>query len=220
MAATPKMPEVRRAQILATAIDMLATHSFESLTIEKVARKAGVSPPLLFHYFTNKEGFHNALLAEAAETFLGRIRPKFELPADQQLCDAVRSFFDTVDELPTVFLAVKRLSSSGQPQLRKRYREVRTITTGWIVDNLIALGVKSTPQLPALLEGWQAFMEEVAVKWLDDPILAKNDLCQLCETALYLLLPAAKLDANELERALASLGRDATGRHLIQDGSE
>ena len=48
--------EVRRAQLIEVTIDSLAEVGFVGTTLAQIARRAGVSPGLVAHYFGDKDG--------------------------------------------------------------------------------------------------------------------------------------------------------------------
>jgi len=61
--------ELRRAQILKTAIEVFASKGFSSATISEVANQVGLADATLYEYFENKE----AILLSAAESYLQNI---------------------------------------------------------------------------------------------------------------------------------------------------
>ncbi|MFG1785348.1 TetR/AcrR family transcriptional regulator [Rhodococcus oryzae] len=209
MAAAPRSPADRRAQILEVAVRMLESESFDDLSMDRVAAEAGVSPPLLFHYFKNKQGFRNAVLQASAAALQQRMAPDPTLPTSAQLRAGVETFVDAVVAHPTSYLAVMRLAGSGDEGMRRIYRGMRRTFTDWIVRALAELGLPTTPAVDAAVQGWQAFMEEVVLSWLDEPTMTRVELIELCERAFYHLLPAAGLDVEQIAHALASAQPDA-----------
>ncbi|AHK32858.1 TetR family transcriptional regulator [Rhodococcus opacus PD630] len=199
MAAAPRSPEDRRAQILDVAVRLLETVPFDDLSMDQVAVEAGVSPPLLFHYFKNKQGFRNAVLEASASELQRRMTPDATLPVSGQLRAGVETFADAVIEHPTIYLAVMRMAGSGDERMRKIYRGMRRTFTRWIGASLAELGVPTTPALEAAISGWQAFMEEIVLSWLDEPTMDRTDMIDLCERAFYHLLPAAGVDVDALD---------------------
>src|SRR3712207_8138432 len=75
----------RRRQLLVRATDLFATHGYDELSMAKIAREAGVSKPLLHHYFPIKRDLFEALLAPAAAEHLARTQPDPDSPPAQQL---------------------------------------------------------------------------------------------------------------------------------------
>ncbi len=63
--------EVRRRQLIQATIDSLADMGFPACTLGDIARRAGVSPGLVAHYFGDKEGLLEATLRAMAAR-LGR----------------------------------------------------------------------------------------------------------------------------------------------------
>lgn len=62
--------EDRRAQILAVAQELFVTEGVEATSIRRIATGAGVTPPVIYHHFADKE---DLLLAVCQEFFKGLI---------------------------------------------------------------------------------------------------------------------------------------------------
>lgn len=119
----PPLPADRRAQILDVAMRLLDSVPFEQLSMDQVAAEAGVSSPLLFHYFKNKHGFRNAVLEASATELQRRMTPDTSLPLPAQLRAGVETFAEAVIAHPAIYLAVMRMAGSGDDGMRKIYRE-------------------------------------------------------------------------------------------------
>src|SRR6266568_3084178 len=87
MARTPKIVEDRREQIIDAAISVFARKGFSRTINSDIAREAGITPGLIYHYFENK----GALLQAIAETrsplrLMRSIPPQaLEMPPNQFL---------------------------------------------------------------------------------------------------------------------------------------
>jgi AcrR family transcriptional regulator len=57
----------RRRRLLELGSELFARHSFAELSMARVAREAGISKALLYHYFPSKRDYFLATLQEAAE---------------------------------------------------------------------------------------------------------------------------------------------------------
>ena len=66
----------RRRQLLERATELFATHGYDELSMAKIAREAGVSKPLLYHYFPTKRDLFEAALGQAAEEHLAPRRTR------------------------------------------------------------------------------------------------------------------------------------------------
>ncbi len=62
MARTPKVVEDRREQILDAAMHVFAEKGFARATNKDIAREAGITPGLIYHYFDSKEALLKAII--------------------------------------------------------------------------------------------------------------------------------------------------------------
>ncbi|MBW2509289.1 MAG: TetR/AcrR family transcriptional regulator, partial [Deltaproteobacteria bacterium] len=62
--------DVRRQQLLELGLELFASQSYDELSIDEIARRAGVSKGLLYHYYPSKRAFYVAAVREAARQLL------------------------------------------------------------------------------------------------------------------------------------------------------
>ena len=62
MARTPKVVEDRREQIIDAAMHVFAQKGFTRATNKDIAREAGITPGLIYHYFDSKEALLKAII--------------------------------------------------------------------------------------------------------------------------------------------------------------
>src|SRR4051794_41921238 len=74
----------RRAQLLERGAELFTQHSYDELSMAQIAREAGISKALLYHYFPSKEEYFKATLAEAAAAVGRRPAPDEPLPPPEQ----------------------------------------------------------------------------------------------------------------------------------------
>jgi AcrR family transcriptional regulator len=195
-------PSERRRQILDTARGLLEAGTLEEISVESVARHAGVSPGLLFHYFGSQRRFRHAVLQAAARDLLQRIAPDPALSPAEQLHAALARFIDYVARNPSRYLAVVRFSSANG-ELRDLHSSVRAVFADWLLAGLGAAGVPQSQAVRATIGGWLAFVEEALLTWLDDPQMSRGELVDLCERACYAVVEVAVADPGrwaEIER--------------------
>jgi AcrR family transcriptional regulator len=70
----------RRRQLLELGTELFARHSFGELSMARIAREAGISKALLYHYFPSKQDYFVATLQQAAEEVRRRPEPDPDLP--------------------------------------------------------------------------------------------------------------------------------------------
>ena len=71
--------DARRVQLIEVTIDSLAEVGFVGTTLAEIARRAGVSPGLVAHYFGDKEGLLEAAFRTLARVVAVRMRERFAL---------------------------------------------------------------------------------------------------------------------------------------------
>ena len=71
--------EARRVQLVEVTIDSLAEVGYVGTTLAEIARRAGVSPGLVAHYFDDKDGLLEAAFRTLARTLAARMRARLGL---------------------------------------------------------------------------------------------------------------------------------------------
>jgi AcrR family transcriptional regulator len=89
----------RERQTLEVARRLFAERGYAATTMDDVAAQVGVTKPLLYAYFGNKEGLYLACMEPAGEALLAAVIEAVEAadgPADA-MARGARAFFDFVD---------------------------------------------------------------------------------------------------------------------------
>ncbi len=106
-------PEARRAQLIDLGVEMLATRRLDELSVELIAKAAGISRGLLFHYFPSKQEFHLEVARAAAAEMIRRTEPDTGRSPVQALRGALASFIEYVEENPDNYKSLVRGAASG-----------------------------------------------------------------------------------------------------------
>jgi AcrR family transcriptional regulator len=181
-------PDERRAQILDAARRVLEADPHGDLSVERVAAEAHVSPALLFHYFGSKKNFQYAVIEEAASELMLRTAPDLSLPPDEQLSSGIRAFVRAVLEAPQLYRATLLMSAAGDPAVRALHSELRQVFSRWVIDALAQQGVETTPTVELVCLGWQGYVEQLLLTWIDNPTVAAEEVENLCERSLAAVL--------------------------------
>ncbi|MEV6288155.1 TetR/AcrR family transcriptional regulator [Kribbella sp. NPDC051770] len=181
-------PDARRAQILDAARRVLEADPHRELSVEKVAAEAQVSPALLFHYFGSKKKFQFAVIEEAASELMLRTAPDLSLPPDEQLSTGIRAFVRAVLQAPQLYRATLLMSAAGDPEVRALHSEIRQVFSRWVIDALAQQGVETTPRVELVCLGWQGYVEQILLTWIDNPTVTGDELEDLCERSLAAVL--------------------------------
>lgn len=175
-------PEARRAQLIEIGVRLVSASSFDEVMIDDVAREAGISRGLLFHYFPTKRDFQVAVAEAAVEEFTDAITPPSHLPPEQQARAGLEAFIDYIATRREAFLSLVRGAGGRDPELRA----VVDRAHAEVADGILAVlwdvfDVEVTPLLRTLVHGYIAFIEETAVRWLTDGGSPKETLLAVLE---------------------------------------
>ena len=91
--------EARIEQTLAVAHDLFAERGYATVTMDEVAAAVGVTKPLLYNYFGNKEQLYLACMEPAGEALLTAVVGAVERSATpvEALQAGIHAFFEFVD---------------------------------------------------------------------------------------------------------------------------
>jgi AcrR family transcriptional regulator len=155
----------RRAQLIEVGTDLFSKHSFEELSMAQIAREAGISKALLYHYFPSKEEFFKAALAEGAAELAQLTAPDESLPPIEQVRASTRAFVSWIGSRGAAY--TKLVQSVGAvPELRETMTAIRDLTSARILDGLVP-EPELTPAKRAAVRAWLWFMDGVLLDWIE-----------------------------------------------------
>ena len=157
----PRLPPgQRREQLLDGALALIAGGGFDALTMEAVARRAGVTKPVVYELYANRAEVLDALLRREAERATAQVldairgaAPAARSPEDVYT-GAVRAFVNAVVTAPDRWRLVLVPPEGTPPEFRRQVELVRARVLAQVND-LADLGVRATgdPGLDAELLG-------------------------------------------------------------------
>jgi AcrR family transcriptional regulator len=162
----------RRRRLLEHGADQFARHSYDELSMASIARAAGISKALLYHYFPSKQAYFTATLEQGAAELAGLIDP--EAPPKQQL-DAFLGWVEAHGD------AYAKLVTGAAPDVRDVMEQVRAATAQRILDGLPG---EVTPGRRTAVRAWLWFMDGAILDWLEHRDLDRAQLRELLIRAL------------------------------------
>ena len=167
--------EERRQQLIGVALELFSRRSPDEVSIDEIASAAGISRPLVYHYFPGKLSLYEAALKRASDDLAARFVEPREGPLGARLLRVMGRFFDFVDEHGPGFSALMR----GGPA-------VGSSTTNALIDSvrqaayvqiLSHLGVTDPPaRLELVVRSWISLAESTALIWLDGRRIPRAEL--------------------------------------------
>jgi AcrR family transcriptional regulator len=177
----------RRRQLLELGAQLFARHSYAELSMARIAREAGISKALLYHYFPSKQELFVATLQAAADDVRARTEPDPELPPAEALARSLDAFLEWVQQNDLAYR--KLLESAGSvPEVGALIAEVRDRTSARILEGL---GAGAAPKPRAAVRAWLWFIDGAILDWLEHRDLDRAELGALLLASLAGALSAA-----------------------------
>src|SRR5215218_7862103 len=88
----------RRRQLLELGADLFTRHTYDELSMARIAKEAGISKALLYHYFPSKEAYFVATLEEKANELQARTTPNPEQSPVEQLSASLDAYLSWIEE--------------------------------------------------------------------------------------------------------------------------
>ncbi len=169
--------DARRAQLVEMGLEMFAGQSYDALSIEEVAQRAGVSKGLLYHYFPTKRDFYCACLEEAAGRLMARTEVDKTLTPLASLERGLDAYLQYVAEHGPAYLALMRGGIGSDPAVAAIVQRTRGAYLKRLLD---AIGTHEPPPLlRTALWGWVGFVESASLDWVEHRDLARESVRDL-----------------------------------------
>ena len=155
----------------------------------RIARDAGISKALLYHYFPSKREYFAETLREAADDVARHTEPDPSLPPLEALTGSVDAYLAWIEENR---LAYSKLieGATGVSEVRDIMAEVRERTAARILDGL-GFG-EDPPRRPrAAVRGWLWFIDGACLDWLEHHDMERREMRDLLLGTLVGALTAA-----------------------------
>lgn len=157
----------------------------------EVAAAAGVSKPLLYHYFSTKSELYLATVGSAAHELSEATRPDPMLPTESRLVKALGAHLDWIDEHALAYRAILQGGISSDRHVQAIVENARTDVISRLAE-AFELGDLTPPKRIAL-RGWVGFLEAACLDWLVARDVTKWHLARLLAASISGALRAAEI---------------------------
>jgi AcrR family transcriptional regulator len=173
----------RRRRLLELGKDLFSRHSYAELSMAAIAREAGISKALLYHYFPTKQAYFIATLEQQAQELARITAVDPELRPEQQLLRALDGFLAWVEQNADGYDKLLE-GATTHPEVRELVERVRATTADRILAGLSPEG-PPPPTLRAAVHGWLWFMDGTLADWLRHRDIDRDRLLGLLLGTLY-----------------------------------
>ncbi|WP_105973970.1 TetR/AcrR family transcriptional regulator [Streptomyces geranii] len=179
--------EERRQQLIGVALELFSRRSPDEVSIDEIASAAGISRPLVYHYFPGKLSLYEAALKRASDDLAGRFVEPREGPLGARLLRVMRRFFDFVDEHGPGFAALMRggpavsadgvRAAAGNASATNALIDaVRQAAYVQILSHLELVPEQAPARLELVIRTWISLVESTALIWLDGRRVPRAEL--------------------------------------------
>jgi AcrR family transcriptional regulator len=178
----------RRRQLLEAGARVFTERSYDDASMAEVARAAGISKGLLYHYFPSKRDLFVATLEAAAAELQEITQPDPDLPPAEQLIAALDAYLGWIDEHADSYAKLLE-SASGSDDVRSYMAQVRSSTVERMLGTLVTGGDPAAVR--TALHGFLWFMDGACLDWLAHRDLSREQLRDMLVTTFAGAIGAA-----------------------------
>jgi AcrR family transcriptional regulator len=180
----------RRRQLLDAGAALFARHAYEEISMRQIAEAAGVSKPLLYHYFPSKNDLFMSAVTEAASELQGLIEPSGEGTPVEQLTASLDAYLTWIEENGRAWSKLMQ-SAAALPEARELVEGFRAQTMELVLARLTGRR-KPRPALRTAIKGWLGFMDAAILDWTQARDLPREKLRDMLLAAFLASLFAAQ----------------------------
>lgn len=184
----------REQQIVAAAIGEFAVHGYAAASMLEIARRAGISKPLIYQYFGSKDGLCLACLHTVSGGLLQRLE-EAELEVDDSVASRIyplRAIFEALEPQRHAWRMLFDPSMPATGEIAAAARQYRARTTEIAASGsarfLRARGIRSTLDASALTGVWMGVVNSLVEWWLDHPNESAEQMITRCHRLLSAII--------------------------------
>ena len=155
----------------------------------RIAREAGISKALLYHYFPSKQDFFVATLQQGAEEIARRTEPNPDLPPFEALAGSLEGYLGWIEENEAAYRRLME-GAGSVPEVKSLVDGIRDATSARILAG-IGAGDPPPPKLRVAARAWLWFMDGAILDWLEHRDMSRAELRDLLLGSLAGSLTAA-----------------------------
>ncbi|PNY80151.1 TetR/AcrR family transcriptional regulator [Deinococcus koreensis] len=181
--------EARAEALIGVGLKLFGERPLDAVSTREICEAAGISRPLLQHYFGSKRGLFLAVLGRAVERLEQTARPA---PGDapfQTLVPLLTTYFTFVRQHPAGALLASRPGSGMDAEIQAIVQPFRQGTYELVAQ---ALGHDRVDDSVALaVWGWVGLNETTGLHLLERPEISEAKAAQYAALSLFSLIGAA-----------------------------
>ncbi len=164
----------RRTQLLELGLTLFGAAAYDEVSIDEIAKTAGVSKGLLYHYFGSKRAFYVETLRVAAEQLHAATEVHQHLPPNERAAAGVLAYLDFVEARSESYLALMQGGVGSDKEITDIIQGSRQ---AFLTRMLDGLGLqRPSPVFRNAARAWIGSVEAASIDWLQHRDLEKHTL--------------------------------------------
>lgn len=163
------------------------------MSIDDLARLAGISKGLLYHYFPTKRDLYVAGLREIADELVDAVtRVADDQPPVDRIRNSVDAYLEHITRHSRAFVALMRGGIGSDPEVAAVIESVRTrLFDKLLAGSTLATQLAGDARFEIAIRGWIGFVEAASIDWCANPRLTRLELRELMTSVLFDVLRLA-----------------------------
>jgi AcrR family transcriptional regulator len=178
----------RRRQLLEAGARVFTERSYDDASMAEVARAAGISKGLLYHYFPSKRDLFVATLEAAAAELRDITEPDPSRPIPEQLTAVLDAYLAWIEDHADSYAKLLE-SATGSDDVRSYMAQMRSGTVERILGTLVKGG--NPAAVRTALNGFLWFIDGACLDWLASKDLTREQLRDMLVTTFAGAIGAA-----------------------------
>ena len=187
--------DTRRELLLSAGVDLLSVRTPDEISVDDVARSAGISRGLLYHYFEDRDAFVVAVVEQASEELRQALRGDPEASRRERVEAGIDAFIAFAEAHAAGFRALLTGGVTNRKVAalieQTRERDLDAFVAGVAATTADPEIARRSKVLLAALHAHMHFMEGAVVRWLAHREITREQLRELILRALDATLVAA-----------------------------
>src|SRR3954447_22936298 len=178
----------RRRQLLEAGARVFTERSYDDASMADVAKAAGISKGLLYHYFPSKRDLFVATLEAAAAELRDITEPDPSKPVPEQLNAILDTYLAWIEDHDDSYAKLLE-SATGSDDVRSYMAQMRAGTVERILNTLVKGGDPAA--IRTAVHGFLWFIDGACLDWLASKELTRAQLCDMLVTTFAGAIGAA-----------------------------
>jgi len=181
--------QARREVIERAATEVFAERGYHGASMEEIATRSGVSPPVLYDHFESKRDLHQRLLERHRDDLLSlwdRYLPAQDAPPEERVPLAIEAWARYVESHPYAVQLFFR-ETTGDPEVQAFHREVQAQARAALVSVLARVtGGGDETSLEMAVEVVRSGLTGLAIWWYEHPDVPRERVVDAALAVVWL----------------------------------